>query len=114
MPVGSFDGGTHVGSREALGEKVIEDMNTIGTRETDTIASGAIGNDKPLTLTRDFWYSPDLKTNLQVVRTDPRDGVVTIQMNIQSRTDPDPSSFAVPNGYRVAPPHAQPTTLPSN
>lgn len=114
MPVGSFDGGTHVGSREALGEKVIEDVNTIGTRETDTIAPGAIGNDKPLTLTRDFWYSPDLKTNLQVVRTDPRDGVITIQMNIQSRTDPDPSSFAVPDGYRVAAPHAQPTALPAN
>ncbi len=114
MPVGSFDNGKRVGSREALGEKTIDDLNTVATRETVTIAPGAIGNDKQLTLSRDFWYSPDLKTNLQVVRTDPRDGTVTIQLNLQSRGEPDPSSFSIPAGYRVVPPHSPPTALPTN
>lgn len=114
MPVGSFDNGKRVGSREALGDKMIQDLNTTGTRETITIAPGVIGNDRALTLSRDFWYSPDLKTNLQVVRTDPRDGTVTIQLNIESRADPDPSVFAVPTGYRVVPPHTPPPALPTN
>ncbi len=114
MPVGSFDNGKRVGSREALGEKTIEDLNTVGTRETVTLAPGAIGNDKQLTLSRDFWYSPDLKTNLQVVRTDPRDGVITIQLNIQSRSETDPSNFAIPAGYKVVPPHSPPPVVPSN
>ena len=114
MPVGSFANGTRVGSRESLGEKMIQDLNTTGTRESVTIAPGVLGNDKSLTLTRDFWYSPDLKTNLQVVRTDPRDGTVTIQLNIDSRGEPDPSSFAIPSGYRIVAPHTPPPVLPSN
>jgi len=114
MPVGSFANGTRVGSRESLGEKMIQDLNTTGTRESVTIAPGVLGNDKSLTLTRDFWYSPDLKTNLQVVRTDPRDGTVTIQLNIDSRGEPDPSTFAVPSGYRIVAPHTPPPVLPSN
>jgi hypothetical protein len=114
MPVGSFDNGKRTGSREALGEKTIEDLNTIGTRETVTLAPGTIGNDKPLNLSRDLWYSPDLKTNIQVVRTDPRDGVITVQLNLQSRSEPDPSNLAVPAGYRVVPPHSPPPIVPTN
>lgn len=108
MPVGSFDNGKRVGSREALGEKMIDDLNTIGTRESVTLAPGTIGNDKQVTLSRDFWYSPELKTNIQVIRTDPRDGVITLSLAIQSRSEPDPSSFSVPAGYRVVPPHSPP------
>jgi hypothetical protein len=114
MPVGTFDNGRRVGSREALGEKMIDDLNTIGTRESVTLAPGTIGNDKQVTLSRDFWYSPELKTNLQVIRNDPRDGVITLSLVIQSRTEPDPSSFAVPAGYRVVPPHSPPPPVPSN
>ncbi len=114
MPVGSFDGGKRVNSRESLGEKMIQDLNTIGTRESVTFAPGTMGNDKSLTISRDLWYSPDLKTNLQVVRSDPRDSTVTIQLNIQSRGEPDPSSFAVPSGYTIVPPHTPPPVLPSN
>jgi hypothetical protein len=101
MPVGPFDNGRRFLSREALGQKTIEDLNVIGTRETETIAPGTLGNDKQLTLTRDFWYSPDLKTNLQVLRSDPREGIITVQLNLDSRSDPDPSTFAVPSGYTV-------------
>lgn len=114
MPVGSFDGGRRVNSRDSLGEKTIQDLNTIGTRETETLAPGVVGNDKSLTLSRDFWYSPDLKTNLQVLRTDPRDGVITIQLNVQSRADPDPSSFALPDGYRIISPQTQLSARSSN
>jgi hypothetical protein len=52
-------------------------------------------------LSREFWYSPDLKTNLAVTRKDPRVGTQAITLIILSRSDPDPSVFTVPTGYRV-------------
>lgn len=102
--VGSFDDGRRFLSRESLGSKSIDGLNAVGTRETVTIAQGVIGNDRPVNLVRDFWYSPDLKTNLQVIRTDPRDGVVTVTLTVQSRGEPDPSLFAIPAGYSAPPP----------
>ncbi len=101
--VGPFDQGRRFLSRESLGPKTIDSLPAIGTRETVTIALGVIGNDHPLNLIRDFWYSPDLKTNLQVIRTDPRDGVVTVTLHVQSRGEPDPSLFTIPAGYSTPP-----------
>lgn len=98
-PAGPFDNGQRVLTRDSLGQKSFGSLTAIGTRETVTISQGVIGNDKPLNLIRDFWYSPDLKTNLQVIRTDPRDGVVTITLNVQSRGEPDPLIFTIPAGY---------------
>ncbi len=85
MPAGPFDQGKQLLVRDSLGEHAIDDLNTIGTRETITVSPGTFGNDRPLTLTREFWNSPDLKTNLVVTRTDPRQGTVTIHLDVQSR-----------------------------
>ncbi len=46
---------------ESLGSKIIEDVEVTGTRSTSTIPAGTIGNDKDLTITRETWYSPELK-----------------------------------------------------
>jgi len=107
---GAYDQGRRILSRDSLGQKTFGDLTAVGTRETVTIAPGTVGNDKTLTLTRDFWYSPDLKTNLQVIRTDPRQGVVTVTLTVQSRAEPDPSVFTVPDGYILPPPRPTPTT----
>ena len=100
---GAYDHGRRILSRDSLGQKTFGDLTAIGTRETVSIAPGTIGNDQTLTLTRDFWYSPDLKTNLQVIRTDPRTGNVTLTLTVDSRSEPDPSLFTPPSGY-FAPP----------
>lgn len=99
QPTGPFDQGRRVLTRDSLGQETIDNLNAVGTRETVTIAQGVIGNDRPLNLVRDFWYSQELKTNLKIIRTDPRDGVVTVTLNVQSRSEPDPSIFAVPAGF---------------
>jgi len=101
MPTGPFDNGKRFLAREGLGDQTIDDLPVTGTRETTTIAAQTIGNNQPLTLTREFWYSPDLKTNLIVTRSDPRDGNVTIHLKVLSRTDPDPSVFAPPPEYTL-------------
>lgn len=109
-PAGPYDQGRRMLTRDSLGQKTFGNLTALGTRETTTIAPGTIGNDKQLTLTRDFWYSPDLKTNLQVIRSDPREGNVTVNLTVQSRAEPDPSVFAIPEGYTLTPPRPPVTT----
>jgi hypothetical protein len=101
MPAGPFDQGKQLLVRDSLGQKSIGDLSTVGTRETITVSAGTFGNDRPLTLTREFWYSPDLKTNLAVTRSDPRLGTFDIHLNVQSRDEPSPDLFAIPADYTV-------------
>jgi hypothetical protein len=101
MPPGPFDQGKQMLVRDSLGEHSIGDLNAIGTRETITVSPGTFGNDRPLTLTREFWYSPDLKTNLAVTRSDPRLGTFDIHLDVQSRNEPSPDIFAIPAGYTL-------------
>jgi hypothetical protein len=98
---GSSDGGQRFLTRESLGEQVMENLPVTGTRETTTIAPGVMGNDQALTMSREIWYSPDLKTNLAVTRVDPREGTQVIRLAILSRSDPDPSVFAPPPTFTV-------------
>jgi len=101
QPVGAFDGGKRFLTRESLGNQTVEDLNAVGTLETITIAVGTVGNDRPLKSTREFWYSPDLQTNLKVTRIDPREGTEDVRLTGVSRAEPDPQVFAVPSGYTV-------------
>jgi hypothetical protein len=101
MPAGTFDQGRQLLVRDSLGQQSIGDLTATGTRETITVSAGTFGNDRPLTLTREFWYSPDLKTNLAVTRSDPRLGTFDIHLNVQSRTDPSPDLFTIPADYTI-------------
>jgi hypothetical protein len=80
-----------------------------GTRETLQIAAGAVGNDRTLVTTRDFWYSPALQVNLKVTRNDPRIGAQVLQLVNLSLTDPDPNLFQIPPGYVTQSLHREPT-----
>ena len=113
-PVGAFDGGKRFLSRENLGNDVTDGINLVGTRETVTIAAGAVGNSQPLVSTREFWYAPDLQVNLAITRKDPRDGTQVIRVGEVSRTEPDASLFKIPSGYVVQNARrANPTTASS-
>ena len=101
QPTGSFDQGRRFLAREDLGQQSVDNLPATGTRETTTISPGTVGNDKAITLSREFWYSSDLQTNLAVIRKDPREGTVDIRLNVLSRDEPDPSVFAIPSGYTV-------------
>lgn len=101
MPVGSFANGTRYLNREELGTNTMEDLDVIGTRETLTINAGVVGNQRPLVSTREFWYSPDLQTNLSITRNDPREGKQVVRLSNLSRSDPPPELFEVPAGFTV-------------
>jgi hypothetical protein len=100
-PPGSFDNGKRSLTRESIGNDVIDGINVVGTRETLTIAADVVGNSQPLTVTREFWYSPDLQVNLAITRKDPREGTQTVRLSDLSHAEPDAALFKVPAGFVV-------------
>jgi len=87
--------------KEALGNQTIEGVNCEGTRITNTIEAGAIGNDRPIQIVEERWYSPELQVNLMVRRTDPRTGEDVVRLTNVRRLEPDPSLFTPPPGYQI-------------
>lgn len=98
---GTFADGTRSMVRESLGSKTIEGLYVTGTQETTTINPGVAGNDQALVSTREFWYSQELQTNLEVTRIDPREGKQVIRLNDVSVGEPDAHLFEIPIGYTV-------------
>ena len=86
---------------EPLGTKTIDGIQVTGTRSTDTIPTGAIGNDKDIAITRETWYSPALKVVLQSTQNDPRFGQTTYSLTNIQRNEPDETLFQVPPDYKV-------------
>src|SRR5215469_475876 len=48
-------------TKEQLGTKTVNGVQAEGVRVTRTIPAGAIGNDKPIEVVTERWYSPDLQ-----------------------------------------------------
>ena len=94
-------GGNANVTKESLGTQTINGVAAEGTRYTRTIPAGRMGNDKPLTIVREEWYSPDLQMIVQSKRTDPFVGETTYNVTKIQRTAPDPSLFTVPSDYTV-------------
>jgi hypothetical protein len=86
---------------EDLGEKVIEGVSAKGRRESHTIAVGEIGNDRPIEVTSESWYSDELKTVVYSKRSDPRVGETEYKMTNISRAEPARTLFEVPAGYTM-------------
>jgi hypothetical protein len=86
---------------EQLGAKTIEGISATGTKRTTSIPAGTFGNDKDLVITRETWYSPDLKLVIESTQTDPRFGETTYSLTNIQRSEPDPTLFQVPAGYKV-------------
>jgi len=86
---------------EPLGTKQIEGVNAVGTRRTETIPTGTIGNDRPITITDERWESTDLKVLVSSDHHDPRTGDVKYRLTNINRSEPDGLLFAVPSDYTV-------------
>jgi hypothetical protein len=85
----------------SLGTQIVNGISAQGTRTTRTIPAGAIGNEKPITIAVERWYSPDLQMNVMIKRSDPQTGENLFQLTNIVRSEPDTSLFQVPSDYRV-------------
>ena len=88
--------------KESLGTQTINGVSTQGTRYTRTIPAGQVGNDKPLTIVKEEWYSPDLQIVVQSKHSDPFTGTTTYTVSNIQRTAPSAALFSVPPGYTIS------------
>ena len=86
---------------EKLGTQVVEGVSAEGTRTTTTIAAGTIGNERPIEIVDERWYSPDLKTMVMTRHTDPRSGEMVYRLTNIDRTEQPHSLFEVPADYQI-------------
>src|SRR5581483_3104241 len=56
---------------ENLGLQTINGIAATGTRTTQTIPAGAIGNTQPIQIVREVWMSQDLKIPVMIKTSDP-------------------------------------------
>jgi hypothetical protein len=86
---------------ESLGTQTIDGVSVTGTKTVHTIPAGQMGNDKPLQIVTERWYSPALQVNVKTVRTDPFHGTTTYQLTNISHDEPASTLFTVPADYTI-------------
>jgi hypothetical protein len=96
---------------ENLGDQTINGINATGTRVTTTIPSGKMGNDKPIVVTSERWYSPDLKATIMTKHDDPWAGELKTEFTNVNTSEPDPSLFMVPSDYKIVDDRNGPVTI---
>jgi hypothetical protein len=99
MILADSDEGTE--HKESLGEQTIEGVRAQGTRVTRTIPAGRIGNERPIDIVSESWYSPDLQMVVQSKRSDPRVGETIYRLANVALAEPDATLFQVPAGVTV-------------
>jgi hypothetical protein len=87
-------------ARADLGSQVKNNILATGTRETEVIpARSHFGNTQPLTVTRETWYSSEIKRDVEVRVTDPQRGNSTTELTNLAPGEPSTSLFSIPAGY---------------
>lgn len=99
-----FDGSTPgvEPKKESLGEQVFDDgVKAVGTRVTMTIPAGAIGNEQPINIVSERWYSKELQAIVMTRHSDPRHGETIYRLTNISRSEPAHTLFEVPGDYTI-------------
>ena len=86
---------------ESLGRQTIEGVLADGTRTTLTIPAGQMGNEQPIQVVTERWFSPDLQTVVLSKRSDPRTGETVTRLSNINRSEPSSTLFQVPADYKV-------------
>ncbi len=103
------DGPTPV--TENLGDQTIDGIHATGTRITTTIPAGKMGNEQPITVTSERWFSPELKITVMTKHSDPWAGELKTQFTNVNTAEPDASLFSVPADYKLVEEKAGPVTI---
>jgi hypothetical protein len=86
---------------ESLGTREIEGVQAEGRRSTLTIPAGQIGNDRPIEIVSERWYSEALQVVVLSKHSDPRMGEHVYRLTNIKREEPARSLFEVPADYQV-------------
>lgn len=105
------DSNEPVPATENLGDQTINGIHATGTRMTTTIPTGKMGNDKPISVTSERWYSSDLKATVMTKHDDPWAGELKTEFTSVNTSEPEPSLFTVPSDYKVVDDKNGPVTI---
>lgn len=86
---------------EQLGTKSFEGVAAEGKRTVTIIEAGKIGNEKPIEIVDERWYSKELEQTVYSRHYDPRFGEQIYRLVNISRSEPDRSLFTVPSDYKI-------------
>ena len=87
--------------KEELGKQTIEGVEAEGTRYVTTLAAGEIGNELPIEMVFETWFSPELQTVVMSKHSDPRFGENTYRLTNINRSEPAHSLFEVPSDFTI-------------
>jgi hypothetical protein len=86
---------------EALGKQLLEGIEASGSRDRITYNPGVFGNDNSMIVERESWYSERLGINMLSINSDPRFGKQTFRATNLTLSEPDPSLFELPQGFKA-------------
>jgi hypothetical protein len=89
------------GERKSLGTRDFDGVKADGTQTTQTIPAGEIGNEKPIVIVSERWFSPELQLVVFARTRDPRAGETTYRLANLKRGEPPAELFKVPADYRA-------------
>ncbi|HSU26205.1 MAG TPA: hypothetical protein VLI65_09495 [Pyrinomonadaceae bacterium] len=89
------------GRSVSLGKKTIEGIEVEGTKITFEIPAGDIGNDKPIEVITENWFSPELQMIVWSRHLDPLSGEHIFRLTNIKRSEPAAELFTVPAGFRI-------------
>jgi hypothetical protein len=88
-------------NKEELGQQVVEGVLATGTRTTTTLPAGTIGNEQPIVVLSEQWFSEELKVLVMTKHSDPRSGITTYRLTNVVQAEPARSLFEVPADYTL-------------
>ena len=89
---------------EDLGTQTVNGVVAQGTRNTQVIPAGRIGNNRDLRVTNERWFSSEIQMLVKSVNSDPRFGTTTYQLTNISQGEPPANLFQIPADYTVVEP----------
>jgi hypothetical protein len=86
---------------ESLGTRSIEGLTAEGTRRIVTLPEGVVGNERPIQIVSERWYSPEVQAQVATSHSDPRFGESRYRLTDVDRREPDKALFEVPRDYTI-------------
>jgi hypothetical protein len=86
---------------ENLGEQMILGYHVFGTRVITTLQPGEIGNESPIDVVSEQWFSPELELVMRSLHRDPWGGEITTAVTKVRRGEQSAELFTVPAQYKL-------------
>lgn len=92
---------------EQLGKQMFDGVEAEGTRTTITIPAGQQGNERPIEIVSERWYSKELQLAVMTKHSDPRSGETVYKLTNITRNEPLPALFEIPGDFKVTEPQVR-------